>query len=67
KSSNPTTDNEFGGVWPRLTTARTPARRIGRLAAERLFDIDAESTPQGENQTIPRLIERDSTRRPNES
>lgn len=52
-------------VWPRLTTARTPARRIGRLAAERLFEFDADDGgPPGENQTTPRLIERDSTRRP---
>ncbi|MEM1263843.1 MAG: LacI family DNA-binding transcriptional regulator [Pseudomonadota bacterium] len=51
-------------VWPRLTTARTPARRIGRLAAERLFEFDDEdSTAVGENETMPQLIERDSTRR----
>ncbi|MEN7342323.1 MAG: LacI family DNA-binding transcriptional regulator [Pseudomonadota bacterium] len=51
-------------VWPRLTTARTPARRIGRLAAERLFEFDKdEAVAAGPNQTTPRLIERDSTRR----
>ncbi len=51
-------------VWPRLTTARTPAREIGRLAAERLFEFDDDGAPGGPNQTTPRLIERDSTRRP---
>lgn len=51
-------------VWPRLTTARTPARRIGRLAAERLFEFDDDGEAGGPNQTEPRLIERDSTRRP---
>ena len=52
-------------VWPRLTTARTPARRIGRLAAERLFEFDGDELDSaGPNETTPRLIERDSTRRP---
>ena len=52
-------------VWPRLTTARTPARKIGRLAAERLFEFhDEGQNPRGENETWPMLIERDSTRRP---
>ncbi len=51
-------------VWPRLTTVRTPARRIGRLAAERLFEFNDEGEAGGENETTPRLIERDSTRRP---
>ena len=52
-------------VWPRLTTARTPARKIGRLAAERLFEFDNDQElADGLNQTTPRLIERDSTRRP---
>ncbi len=52
-------------VWPRLTTVRTPARRIGTLAAERLLEFaDDENTIGGENETTPRLIERDSTRRP---
>lgn len=50
-------------IWPRLTTARTPARKIGRLAAERLFEFNNQEV-RGENQTMPRLIERDSTRRP---
>ena len=55
-------------VWPRLTTARTPARKIGRLAAERLFEFDNDSeTAGGPNQTTPRLIERDSTRRSGKS
>ena len=51
-------------VWPRLTTVRTPAREIGTLAAERLFEFHDENKPGGPNQTTPRLIERDSTRRP---
>ena len=51
-------------VWPRLTTVRTPARRIGTLAAERLFEFNDDSEAGGENETTPRLIERDSTRRP---
>lgn len=52
-------------VWPRLTTARTPARKIGRLAAERLFDFHNETQDDDrENETWPILIERDSTRRP---
>ncbi|MGI9299436.1 MAG: LacI family DNA-binding transcriptional regulator [Luminiphilus sp.] len=52
-------------VWPRLTTARTPARKIGRLAAERLFEFhDEGQNVRGENETWPMLIERDSTRRP---
>ena len=55
-------------VWPRLTTARTPARRIGRLAAERLFEFDAdEPAAGGPNETVPQLVERDSTRRPKQS
>lgn len=50
-------------VWPRLTTVRTPAREIGTLAAERLFEFDEdESVKGGPNETTPRLIERDSTR-----
>ena len=52
-------------VWPRLTTARTPARKIGRLAAERLFEFHEEGQDvRGENETWPVLVERDSTRRP---
>jgi len=52
-------------VWPRLTTARTPARKIGRLAAERLFEFyEGSRAVPAENQTTPELIERDSTRRP---
>ena len=48
-----------------LTTARTPARKIGRLAAERLFEFHDEGREgQRENETWPILIERDSTRRP---
>jgi LacI family transcriptional regulator len=49
-------------IWPRLTTVKTPAREIGTLAAQRLFEFDDDSLPSGPNQTTPRLIERDSTR-----
>lgn len=51
-------------VWPRLTTVRTPAREIGTLAAERLFEFDDDTAKGGPNETTPRLIERDSTRTP---
>ncbi len=55
-------------VWPRLTTVRTPAREIGTLAAERLFEVDAQVRKKGgPNQTTPRLMQRDSTRKPPES
>jgi len=54
-------------VWPRLTTVRTPAREIGTLAAERLFEFDDEKAVGGPNETTPRLIERDSTRKPRKS
>ena len=51
-------------VWPRLTTARTPARKIGRLAAERLFEFYNEGPESSSgNETTPVLVERDSTRR----
>ena len=51
-------------VWPRLTTSRTPARKIGQLAAERLFEFhDGDREAPRENETTPELIERDSTRR----
>ncbi len=55
-------------VWPRLTTVRTPAREIGTLAAERLFEFNGdEGVKGGPNQTTPRLIERDSTRAPKDN
>lgn len=55
-------------VWPRLTTVRTPAREIGTLAAQRLLEFsDDEAAKGGPNETIPRLMERDSTRKPNGS
>ncbi len=51
-------------VWPRLTTVRTPAREIGTLAAQRLLEFDGDETVKGgPNETTPRLIERDSTRK----
>ncbi len=50
-------------IWPRLTTVRTPAREIGTLAAQRLLEFDDEKITEGPNQTIPELVERDSTRK----
>ncbi|MGB5720042.1 MAG: substrate-binding domain-containing protein, partial [Woeseiaceae bacterium] len=53
-------------TWPRLTTVRAPTREIGRLAAQRLFEFDGDETVQaGPNQTMPRLIVRESTRKLN--
>ena len=49
-------------IWPRLTTAHTPARKIGRLAAQRLLAFGDEEVPPGPNQTVPELIVRESTR-----
>lgn len=49
-------------VWPRLTTVRTPARKIGLLAAQSLLAFGDEEVPPGPNQTIPELIVRESTR-----
>ena len=51
-------------TWPRLTTIRTPAREVGMLAAQRLFEFDDEGIHGGPNQTTPTLIERESTRSP---
>ena len=49
-------------IWPRLTTAHTPARKIGRLAAQSLLVFGDEDVPLGPNQTVPELIVRESTR-----
>ena len=54
-------------IWPRLTTVHTPARRIGRLAAQRLLAFDDEEAPLGPNQTVPELVVRESTRELNSS
>lgn len=51
-------------IWPRLTTVRTATREIGTLAAQRLFEFDDDENEKGgANETTPRLIERDSTRK----
>ena len=49
-------------IWPRLTTVHTPARKIGRLAAQSLLAFGDEEVPLGPNQTVPELIVRESTR-----
>jgi len=49
-------------IWPRLTTVHTPARKIGRLAAQSLLAFGDEDVPLGPNQTVPELIVRESTR-----
>ena len=54
-------------IWPRLTTVKTPARKIGQLAAQRLLGFDDEEVPLGPNQTVPELIVRESTREPDSS
>ncbi len=52
-------------IWPRLTTVHSPVRDIGKLAAQRLLDFDADDQQRvGPNQTTPTLVERESTRRP---
>ena len=52
-------------VWPRLTTVNTPVRELGKMAAKRLLRFEAdESVDLGPNQTTPRLIKRESTRKP---
>jgi LacI family transcriptional regulator len=51
-------------IWPRLTTVRTSTREVGMLAAQRLLEFDDEEIHGGPNQTIPTLIERESTRSP---
>jgi LacI family transcriptional regulator len=52
-------------IWPRLTTVETPSREVGMLAARQLLraahDTSMEPAP---NQTTPRLVRRDSSRRP---
>jgi LacI family transcriptional regulator len=51
-------------VWPRLTTVRSPIREIGRLAAQRLLEFDADDDADAAlNHTTPRLIERESTQK----
>ena len=49
-------------IWPRLTTVHTPAREIGRLAAQSLLAFGKEDGPPGPNQTVPELIVLESTR-----
>mgnify|MGYP001821255800 CR=1 FL=1 len=52
-------------VWARLTTIATPSREIGQLAARQLLSVAHDRTIEvGPNQTLPRLVRRESTRKP---
>ncbi len=52
-------------VWPRLTTVETPSRDIGRMAARQLLRAAHDTTIEaGPNQTTPRLVRRESSRKP---
>ena len=52
-------------VWPRLTTVETPSRDIGRLAARQLLAAAHDTSIEvGPNQTIPKLVRRESSRKP---
>lgn len=52
-------------IWPRLTTVETPSRQIGMLAARQLLSAAHDTTLQaGPNQTIPKLVRRESSRKP---
>lgn len=52
-------------IWPRLTTVGSPTREIGMLAARQLlsaaYDTSIDVAP---NQTTPRLVCRESSRKP---
>ena len=52
-------------IWPRLTTVATPSRDVGMLAARQLLRAahDPGMKPAS-NQTMPRLVRRDSSRKP---
>ena len=47
-------------IWPRLTTVQSPTREIGQMAAGRLVKKN-DAAPTGQNQTVPRLVARQST------
>ncbi len=52
-------------VWPRLTTVETPSREIGMLAARQLLSAAHDTSIVVErNQTEPKLVRRESSRKP---
>lgn len=52
-------------IWPRLTTVETPSREVGMLAARQLLSVAHDTTIElAPNQTKPRLVRRDSSRKP---
>ncbi|MGB5166342.1 MAG: LacI family DNA-binding transcriptional regulator [Woeseiaceae bacterium] len=52
-------------IWPRLTTVASPTREIGMLAARQLLSVAHDKTIKVEaNQTTPRLVRRESSRKP---
>lgn len=52
-------------IWPRLTTVETPSREVGMLAARRLLRAAHDpSIESSRNHTVPRLVRRESTRKP---
>jgi LacI family transcriptional regulator len=52
-------------VWPRLTTVEAPSREIGMLAARQLLSVAHDTTIEvAPNQTLPKLVRRDSSRKP---
>ena len=54
-------------LWPRLTTVAAPSREIGKLAARQLLSVAHDrSIEVAPNQIEPRLVRRDSSRKPPE-
>ena len=52
-------------IWPRLTTVETPSREVGMLAARQLLSAAHDTTIEvAQNETKPRLVRRDSSRKP---
>ncbi|MBT8100944.1 MAG: LacI family DNA-binding transcriptional regulator [Gammaproteobacteria bacterium] len=52
-------------IWPRLTTVETPSREVGRLAARQLLSAAHDPTIEtAPNQTTPKLVSRESSRKP---
>jgi LacI family transcriptional regulator len=52
-------------IWPRLTTVKTPSREVGMMAARQLLSAAHDTTIEiAQNQVIPELVRRDSSRKP---
>ncbi len=52
-------------IWPRLTTVGSPTREIGMLAARQLLSVAHDTSIEvAANQTIPKLVRRESSRKP---